>query len=69
MAGVQGMHFFAVSDGHGMNGHHVSAYIKEKLPRKIIYFIKLIDQILELIKKENKNSETYHTSKNKEAFH
>ena len=29
-----GLHFFSVCDGHGVNGHHVSAYIKEHLPRK-----------------------------------
>ena len=32
-----GLHFFSVCDGHGANGHHVSQYLKEKLPRK--YFI------------------------------
>ena len=26
------MHFFSVCDGHGINGHHASAYIKEALP-------------------------------------
>lgn len=38
MGGVQGLHFFAVCDGHGLNGHHVSAYIKERLP-SIYYFL------------------------------
>ena len=32
MLGQLGLHFFSVCDGHGLNGHHVSAYIKEKLP-------------------------------------
>ena len=27
-----GLHFFSVCDGHGLNGHHASAYIKEALP-------------------------------------
>lgn len=34
MLGQLGLHFFSVCDGHGINGHHVSAYIKENLPRK-----------------------------------
>lgn len=29
-----GLHFFSVCDGHGMHGHHVSQYLKEKLPCK-----------------------------------
>lgn len=32
MLGQLGLHFFSVCDGHGVNGHHVSAYIKENLP-------------------------------------
>lgn len=32
---VQGLHFFAVCDGHGLNGHYVSNYIRDKLPSKI----------------------------------
>ncbi len=27
-----GYHFFAVCDGHGVNGHIVSSYIKNALP-------------------------------------
>lgn len=36
-----GLHFFSVCDGHGVNGHHVSQYLKEKLPRKylLIFFL------------------------------
>ena len=32
MLGQLGLHFFSVCDGHGLNGHHVSQYIKEALP-------------------------------------
>ena len=32
--GIEGLHFFSVCDGHGFNGHLVSNYIKETLPRK-----------------------------------
>ena len=32
MLGQLGLHFFSVCDGHGMNGHLVSNYIKESLP-------------------------------------
>ena len=33
-----GLHFFSVCDGHGANGHHVSQYLKEKLPCKFTPF-------------------------------
>jgi serine/threonine protein phosphatase PrpC len=26
-------HFFGVCDGHGSNGHHASAFIKDNLPQ------------------------------------
>lgn len=38
MLGQLGLHLFSVCDGHGLNGHHVSQYIKERLPRKFILF-------------------------------
>lgn len=34
-----GLHFFSVCDGHGMHGHHVSQYLKDKLPSKYLQFI------------------------------
>jgi serine/threonine protein phosphatase PrpC len=43
MLGQLGLHFFSVCDGHGLNGHHVSAYIKEALPSKFaFYFLFLV---------------------------
>lgn len=35
MLGQLGLHFFSVCDGHGLNGHHVSQYLKERLPQVI----------------------------------
>ena len=32
--------FFAVADGHGINGHHVSGYIQKNLTRNILKFIR-----------------------------
>ena len=32
--------FFAVADGHGVNGHLVSDYIKKNLPKNILRFYK-----------------------------
>lgn len=29
---VKGRHMFGVCDGHGVNGHYVSEFIKEILP-------------------------------------
>ena len=33
LLGQLGLHFFSVCDGHGLNGHHVSQYIKDMLPK------------------------------------
>ena len=33
MCGQQGFHLFSVCDGHGVNGHKVSADIKAELPK------------------------------------
>lgn len=33
--GNLGLHFFSVCDGHGVNGHHVSQFIKEEMPRRL----------------------------------
>lgn len=41
MLGQLGLHFFSVCDGHGLNGHHVSQFIKEYLP---FYIEKQIDK-------------------------
>lgn len=30
-----GYKLFAVSDGHGLNGHHVSNFIKQALPKHL----------------------------------
>eukprot|EP00347_Sterkiella_histriomuscorum_P003649 403363481 len=38
LGGVQGLHYFVVADGHGVNGHHVSGYIKEKISNLINQF-------------------------------
>lgn len=35
MCGQQGFHLFVVCDGHGVNGHKVSADIKTELPREL----------------------------------
>jgi serine/threonine protein phosphatase PrpC len=35
LAGHAGFHLFAVCDGHGTNGHHVSAEIKAELPKQM----------------------------------
>ena len=35
MCGQQGFHLFVVCDGHGINGHKVSADIKAELPREL----------------------------------
>jgi serine/threonine protein phosphatase PrpC len=35
LGGVKGKYIFGVCDGHGVNGHDVSAYVKEMLPRYI----------------------------------
>lgn len=35
MLGQLGLHFFAVCDGHGMNGHHVSQMVKKQMPAMI----------------------------------
>jgi serine/threonine protein phosphatase PrpC len=32
-AGVEGLYFFGVCDGHGVNGHHVSDFVKKNLPK------------------------------------
>jgi serine/threonine protein phosphatase PrpC len=32
LAGVKGLWFFGVMDGHGINGHHVSDFVKKYLP-------------------------------------
>jgi serine/threonine protein phosphatase PrpC len=32
LGGVRGNYLFGVCDGHGTNGHEVSAYVKQKLP-------------------------------------
>lgn len=41
------MHLFAVGDGHGVNGHFASQYIKQKLPGK--YFSKIINICLSYV--------------------
>jgi serine/threonine protein phosphatase PrpC len=33
--GLPHCHFFAVCDGHGTNGHHVSSLLKMTLPKNI----------------------------------
>ena len=33
--GVRGQYIFGVNDGHGVLGHHVSAFLQEKLPQYI----------------------------------
>jgi serine/threonine protein phosphatase PrpC len=33
--GVKEQHLFGVFDGHGVNGHHVSEYIKQNLPKNL----------------------------------
>lgn len=35
MCGQQGFHLFVVCDGHGANGHKVSADIKAELPKEL----------------------------------
>ena len=35
MVGYQGFHLFVVCDGHGVNGHKVSADIKTELPKEL----------------------------------
>lgn len=35
LGGVRGRYIFGVCDGHGVNGHDVSAYVKQKLPHYI----------------------------------
>jgi serine/threonine protein phosphatase PrpC len=32
----KGRHYFGVCDGHGVNGHFVSGFVKEALPSKFI---------------------------------
>ena len=32
------LHFYGVSDGHGVNGHLVSGFVKEMLPSNFFYF-------------------------------
>ena len=32
-------YYFGVCDGHGMNGHFVSGFVKETLPGKIFWFL------------------------------
>ena len=32
LGGNQGLHFFAVCDGHGLHGKPVSGFVKEELP-------------------------------------
>lgn len=41
MLGQLGLHFFAVNDGHGVNGHLSSQYIKEKLPKRFQQHLEL----------------------------
>ena len=50
MNGVQGLHFFSVCDGHGVNGHHVSNFLREKLPGKVFAKINDIVHFLETLK-------------------
>ena len=39
-AGNKTYNMFAVCDGHGVNGHHVSGFVKQNLPRnKNLYLI------------------------------
>ena len=43
MLGQLGLHFFAVCDGHGMNGHHVSQMVKKQMPGKyLILYLKYL---------------------------
>ena len=35
------INIYSVCDGHGVNGHIVSQFIKKKLPMNIEFFIKL----------------------------
>jgi serine/threonine protein phosphatase PrpC len=35
--------FFAVADGHGVNGHHVSGLMQKNLPNNILKFINTED--------------------------
>lgn len=48
---VKDRYLFGVCDGHGINGHYVSDFIKEILPENIEYFF-LKNRIM---KKFNKN--------------
>jgi serine/threonine protein phosphatase PrpC len=48
VAGHAGFHLFAVCDGHGVNGHKVSADIKAELPKQMEDRLRKDSDFLEL---------------------
>ena len=48
MCGQQGFHLFSVCDGHGVNGHKVSADIKAELPKQIEMKLKVDADFIEM---------------------
>lgn len=55
LGNIEALHFFGVCDGHGMNGHHVSHFIRDTMPGNQCIFTHIV-MLLEDMKRGNLQS-------------